>query len=121
MQADYLAALQSLPVRDRSQLEVALLKVLTGLSESDPQPVRAIKTHFSAFNNRAKQGHALLVKSDPGEETVLLSVKDLATMIQSAAKSVSLDDALDASGFRAAEGRLEPLPGQARGTLLAIR
>ncbi|MBV1686403.1 hypothetical protein KRR38_01625 [Novosphingobium sp. G106] len=121
MNADYMAAFRSLPVGNRSKLEAALLEVLSSLSNSAPQPVKTVRDKFSAYNNAAKQGHAQLVRSDPGEETVLLSIKDLATMLQSAASAVSLDDALQASGFRAVPGRLEVSESHPRDTLVEIR
>jgi hypothetical protein len=83
--------------------------------------VKTVRDRFSAFNNAAKQGHLQLVRGEPGEETVLLSIKDLATMLQSAASAVSLDDALQASGFRPVPGRLEIAEDRPRDTLAEIR
>jgi hypothetical protein len=105
--AEVLAEIRALPVRRRSALEAGLSALLARISEDGPLPIRDAKNQFTAVNRAAaKQGHAQLVKGAEGEETVIISIRDLASIIQTAAESMTLADALTLSHFRPAGGSL---------------
>lgn len=105
--AGVLAEFRALPVQRRSALEAGLSALLARLSDDGPLPIRDAKNQFTAVNRAAaKQGQAQLVKGAEGEETVIISVRDLASIIQTAAESMTLADALALSHFRPAGGTL---------------
>ncbi|GAB7552249.1 hypothetical protein NRB_17510 [Novosphingobium sp. 11B] len=106
MNAKFLSALQLLPLRNRAALEEGLAELLMHLSGDRPLTVKGARDRFSAVNRLAREGQAQVVRGDPGEETVLVSIKDLATMIQSAASSLTLGSVLAASGFEPTGERL---------------
>lgn len=107
MDAGVLAEFRALPVKRRNALEIALSQLLARISDG-PLPIRDAKNQFTAVNRAAaKRGLAQLVKGiDGGDETVIISVRDLASIIQTAAESMTLADALSLSHFRPAGGTL---------------
>jgi hypothetical protein len=106
MDAALLSAFRTLPIHARPALESALSELLSSLSETGPLSIRRARDGFTKVNRLAKDGQVQLIRGNPGEETVLVSVRDLATMLQGAAASLTLDDALSLSGFRTAGDRL---------------
>lgn len=105
MNVDFLSELQALPLRQRPALEAALSALLVRWC-GDPLTVKGARDQFSAVNRRARDGCVQVVRGDPGEETVLVSIKDLAMMIQSAASSLTLGSVLAAAGFEPTGERL---------------
>lgn len=105
MDAQFLAEFRALPIRRRNALEAGLSELLTRVA--GPITIRGARDQFTSVNRAAKDGQAQLVKGPAGEETVILSVRDLATMIQAAAASLTLGDALSISHFRPAGGTLD--------------
>ncbi|HEX8240492.1 MAG TPA: hypothetical protein VF574_12200 [Allosphingosinicella sp.] len=107
MDTNFIAAVQGLAVRERPALETALAELLATYSKSGrPLPLREARDKFTSVNKAAREGHAQLLRGEPGGETVLVSVRDLATMLQAAASTLTLADALTVSGFCPAGGRL---------------
>jgi hypothetical protein len=107
MDTSFITALQGLPVRERPALEAALAELLASYSKSGrPLPLREARDKFTLVNKAAREGHAQILRGEPGGETVLVSVRDLATMLQAAASTLTLADALTVSGFRPAGGRM---------------
>jgi hypothetical protein len=105
MNAALISAFQTLPIHARPALESALSELLASLSSSGPLSIKSARDGFTKVNRLAREGQVQLVRGQPGEETVLVSVKDLATIIQTAAARLTLDDALSISGFTPAGGR----------------
>jgi hypothetical protein len=104
--ADFLSAFHELPIRRRSELESALSELLVRGSGGRPLTVKGARDHFSAVNRSVKSGQIQVVGGSPDDQTVLLSVRDLATMIQAAASQLTFGAALAASGFEPAAHRI---------------
>lgn len=105
MNAEFLSELQALPLRQRPALESALSALFVRWC-GDPLTVKGARDRFSAVNRLARGGCAQIVRGDPGEETVLVSIKDLATIIQSAASSLTLGSVLALADFEPTGERL---------------
>ena len=100
MEMTILSALQGLRLKEGRALRDALIEFLTEHSANEPITIKRARDSFSHINRRAKQGHIQIIKGASGEETIILSVKDLAAMIHATVSGVTLFDALEASGFK---------------------
>ena len=100
MEMKLLSALQGLRLKEGPELKSALIEFLTQHAADEPITIKRARDSFSQVNRRAKQGHVQIIKDASGEETIILSVKDLAAMIHATVSGVTLSDALEASGFR---------------------
>ena len=98
MDVDFLSAFHGLPMRRRSELESALSELLVRESGGAPLTVKGARDRFSAVNRSVKAGNIQVVGGSPEDQTVLLSVKDLATIIQAAASRLTFGEALAAAG-----------------------
>ena len=120
MKLGFLTALQDLPVQDNSELEKALAELLISHLFDQPLTVRKARDNFSSVNRLARQGNLQIIKGAPGEETVILSVKDLAAIIKAAVREMTFAEALDVSGFKPARQRIELTEGLRVGHDLAL-
>jgi hypothetical protein len=107
MNLGFLTALQDLPVQDNSKLEKALAELLISHLLDQPLTVRKARDNFSSINRLARQGNLQIIKGAPGEETVILSIKDLAAIIKAAVREMTFAEALEVSGFKPARQRIE--------------
>ncbi len=98
MDANFLSAFSSLPLRHTSDLKTALSRLLVG-SYGDALTVKGTRDNFTTVNREAKAGRVRVVGIAPEDQTVILSVNDLATIIQAAAHTLTFADALSAAGF----------------------
>ena len=100
MDVNFLSAVRCLPsLRQEPELEMALSELLTKTSGEAPLTIKGVRDKFSAVNRLAKSGRIQVVKGQPGEETVIISIRGLAAIIRAAAASLSFTDALTAAGF----------------------
>jgi hypothetical protein len=106
MNLGFLTALQVLPVQEDSRLEKALAELLLLHLLDHPLTVRKARDNFSSINRLARQGNLQIIKGAPGEETVILSVKDLAAIIKATVREMTFAEALEASGFKPARHRI---------------
>jgi hypothetical protein len=105
MEMTILSALQGLRLKEGRALKDTLVEFLTEHSANEPITIKRARDSFSHINRRAKQGHIQIIKGASGEETIILSVKDLAAMIHATVSGVTLPEALEASGFRPHRGK----------------
>lgn len=99
MNLKVLAALPNLRTTEPAAFRDDLTRLLTENMTDEPVTIKGARDRFSEINRRAKEGHVQVVKGASGQETVLLSMADLAAMLQATAMGVSLADALKISGF----------------------
>lgn len=99
MNLEMLAALPGLRTRERLALKDDLARLLAKYLADQPLTVKGARDRFSEINRRAKAGHIQVIKAPTGEETIIVSLDDLATMLHATAAGVSLADALTLSGF----------------------
>jgi hypothetical protein len=111
MNLGFLTALKDLPVQDDSKLEKALAELFILHLLDQPLTVKKARDNFSSINRLARQGNLQIIKGAPGEETVILSVKDLAAIIKAAVREMTFAEALEASGFKPARQRIELTEG----------
>lgn len=116
MNAQLLAALRELPIRPAATLEDQLTVLLMQKCEDEPLTIKRARDEFSAVNRRAREGRMQLVRGSQGEETVIVSIRDLATLLQAAASSLTFGQALSVSGFKPAGGSLIQREGAAAET-----
>ncbi len=120
MKLGFLTALQDLPVQDNSELEKALAELLILHLFNQPLTVKKARDSFSSVNRLARQGNLQIIKGAPGEETVILSIKDLAAIIKASARNMTFAEALEVSGFKPARQRIELPEGLRVGHDLAL-
>ena len=111
MKLGFLTALQDLTVQDNSKLEKSLTELLTLHLFEQPLTVKKARDNFSSINRLARQGNLQIIKAAPGEETVIVSVKELAAMIKAAVREMTFAEALEISGFKPARQRIELTEG----------
>jgi hypothetical protein len=99
MDLDSLSAFTSLPLRRRDELVEALSDTFVRLSNEGIMTVKAVRDQFSSINRLAKAGQAQVIGRSPQDQTVILSVQELASIIQAAASSMTFGVALDVAGF----------------------
>lgn len=105
MTTKFIAAFQDLPIGDSAGLTSALAGTLGQMSREGPLTVRAFRDQFSAINRHVRDGGVQLVSTTDGQN-VLVSVESLASLLSMARQSVSLAEALEASGFEAVDADL---------------
>jgi hypothetical protein len=121
MDLNVLSALQGLRLQECTKLEKALSEILVSNMSSEPVTIKGARDRFSEINRRARNGQIQVIKGTPGEETIIVSMRDLAAMIHASVKGVSFADVLEASGFKPVLGqRLELSEGLKRGDDLAL-
>jgi len=122
MDVNFLSAVRGLPsLRREPDLEKALSELLTKTAGEAPLTIKGVRDKFSTVNRLAKSGRIQVVKGPPGEETVIVSIKDLAAIIRAAAASLSFTDALDAVGFVPTGHRLVQNEGFERDDTLELK
>jgi hypothetical protein len=94
-----LAALPSLRTKEPSVFKDDLTRLLTEHMADQPVTIKGARDRFSEINRRAKEGFLQVVKGASGQETVIVSLTDLAAMLHATATGVSLADALKIAGF----------------------
>jgi hypothetical protein len=99
MKLEMLAALPKLRTNKPSVLQDDLTRLLTEHMADQPVTIKGARDRFSEINRRAKEGYIQVIKGAPGQETVIVSLTDLAAMLHATATGVSLADALKISGF----------------------
>jgi hypothetical protein len=99
MKLEMLAALPKLRTDEPSVLQDDLTRLLTEHMADQPVTIKGARDRFSEINRRAKEGYIQVIKGAPGQETVIVSLTDLAAMLHATATGVSLADALKISGF----------------------
>ena len=99
MKLEMLAALPKLRTSEPSVLQDDLTRLLTEHMADQPVTIKGARDRFSEINRRAKEGYIQVIKGAPGQETVIVSLTDLAAMLHATATGVSLADALKISGF----------------------
>jgi len=99
MKLEMLAALPKLRTSEPSVLQDDLTRLLTEHMADQPVTIKGARDRFSEINRRAKEGYIQVIKGAPGQETVIVSLMDLAAMLHATATGVSLADALKISGF----------------------
>lgn len=104
MDMKVLSALQGLGLKQGPALKDALMEFLSESTPNEPVTIKRARDSFSQINRRAKQGHIQIIKDPSGEETIILSVRDLAAMIHATVNGITLSDALHASGFKPVKG-----------------
>lgn len=120
MNLGFLTALKDLPVQDDSKLEKALAELFILHLLDQPLTVKKARDNFSSINRLARQGNLQIIKGAPGEETVILSVKDLAAIIKAAVREMTFAEALEVSGFKPARQRIELTEGLKAGHDLSL-
>jgi hypothetical protein len=105
MNLEVLSALEGLPLKEPSALVDALTKLLTEHMPCQPVTIKGARDRFSEINRRAKEGYIQVIKGAPGQETIVVSLKDLAAMIHAARTGVTLADVFEATGFKPVKGR----------------
>jgi hypothetical protein len=105
MEMDVLSALHSLRLKEVPALKEALVELLIAHTKDEPVSIKKARDTFSHINRRAKQGHIQIIKGPVGEETVIVSVKDLAAMIHATVSGITFADVLDFTGFKPVHGR----------------
>jgi hypothetical protein len=105
MNLEVLSALEGLRLKEPAALEDALTKLLTEHKSCQPVTIKSARDRFSQINRRAKEGYIQVIKGSPGEETVVVSVRDLAAMIHAARTGVTLADVFNATGFKPVKGK----------------
>ncbi len=122
MKLEMLAALPGLRTKEPSVLKDDLTRLLAKHTADQPVTIKGARDRFSKINRRAKEGHIQVIKGAPGQETVIVSLTDLAAMLHAAATGVSLADALEISGFvPVRQKRLVLEEGMKTGTELVLR
>ena len=120
MDVKFLSAVRSLSSqREGVKLENELSQLLAQLT-GQPLPIKSVRDRFSTVNRHAKSGRIQVVRGVPGEETLLLSLKDLAAIIRAASASLSFADALAVTGFQPIRQRLVQQEGFKRDETLAM-
>ena len=109
METPLLAAFSSLPLDHRETLRTALSTLLARQTES--MTIKRARDNFPAVNRRAREGQLQLVGSTPEDQTVIISVEDLATMLQAAARTLSFADVLAQADFRPKRREIELIEG----------
>jgi len=104
MNLEVLSALEGLRLKEPAAFEDALTKLLTAHKSCQPVTIKSARDKFSQINRRAKEGYIQVIKGSPGEETVVVSVRDLAAMIHAARTGVTLADVFNATGFKPVKG-----------------
>lgn len=103
MNLQFLAALPSL--KKSTDLRETLTRLLTESGVEEPITIRYARDKFSTVNRRAKEGHIQVIKGDPGQETIIVSIADLAAMLHATLTGITLAEALAVSGFEPVRGR----------------
>ena len=100
MDVNFLSGVRRLPsLRRQPDLQMALSELLIQASGEAPMTIKGVRDKFSKVNRLARAGQIQVVQGEPGEETVIVSVKALADMIRAASASLSFADGLAAAGF----------------------
>jgi hypothetical protein len=120
MDIEFLSAVRALPLRREAELKTALSELLTRTSGEGPLTIKGVRDRFSAVNRLAKSGQIQVVKGTPGDETVIVSMNDLAAIIRAAAASMSFTDALAVAGFVPIKHRLLQSEGFKRDETLVL-
>src|SRR6184192_1837428 len=121
MDVKFLSAVRCLPsLRQESELEKALSELLAKISGEAPLTIKGARDRFSTVNRLAKSGRIQVVKGPPGEETVIVSIKELAAIIRAAAANLTFTDALNAAGFVPTGHRLMQSEGFKRDDTLVL-
>lgn len=102
MNLNIISAIAELSLKSAPTLADPIRELLTTVCE--PLTVKSVRDRFSQINHLAKQGHIQVIKGNPGEETVIVSVKDLAAMLEVARTGVTFADALNSVGFKPVRG-----------------
>ena len=121
MNLEILSALEGLLVKDPAGLAGALTRLLTEKMQSQPVTIKSARDKLREINRRAREGQMQVIKGAPGQETIIVSLRDLAAMVQAARTGVSLADAFEATGFRPVKGRRQVVEeGLGAGTELVM-
>jgi len=121
MDVNFLSAVRCLPsLRRVPELEMALSELLTKTSGEAPLTIKSVRDKFTTVNRLVKSGRIQVVKGPPGEETIIVSVKDLAAIIRAASASLSFTDALAIAGFEPTGHRLLQSEGFKRDDTLVL-
>jgi hypothetical protein len=102
MNLNIMSAIAELSLRSAPTLVEPIRDLLT--SACEPLTVKSARDRFSHINGLAKQGHIQVIKGNPGEETVIVSLKDLAAMLEVARTGVTFGEALKFVGFKPVRG-----------------
>jgi hypothetical protein len=105
MDMKVLSALHGLRLKQGPALKDALMEFLSESTSDEPVTIKRARDSFSQINRRAKQGHIQIIKDPSGEETIILSVRDLAAMIHATVSGITWSDALQDSGFKPVIGQ----------------
>jgi len=104
MNLEILSALERLLVKDPTELAGTLKRLLIEQMQSAPVTIKSARDRFSEINRRAKEGQMQVIRGAPGQETIVVSLRDLAAMVQAARTGVSLADVFEATGFKPVRG-----------------
>lgn len=89
----------------RVQSGSGLVRALSETIVEKPLTVRFAKDRLSAVLNRARNGEPQCIGADPAEQTVIISMADLAQLCEASAGTLSFGDVMRRAGIRS-----EPTP-----------
>jgi hypothetical protein len=100
------ATILELPQDNITEFELSLISLLVHHSDGGIATVREFRDGFPKINRSVKAGCVKVIGKSPGDQTVLLSISQLADMLKLASGKLTFGESLAMAGFEGGWSRI---------------